>query len=207
MPSKDALQRLLDGLQTLIREHLALARLELKDDLRAMGRDLLVGAAGVPALAAGYLLLMIAIGYLLGLWLPDWAAFGIVALANLGAGGAVTFAGVRKVTKKRIALTKTGEELQADRSWLASLKEGTRAEGNGGFAEPMPARAGDGRLRAPSENLAWPAQPPLSGAAPAGQAGSTGGATGSLGARTVREERRQPEPGATTPPNGASSVH
>ncbi|MCA1827447.1 MAG: phage holin family protein [Myxococcales bacterium] len=64
MPSKDALQRLIDGLQTLIREHLALARAELKDDARTMGRDLLVGAAGVPALAAGYLLLMMAIGYL-----------------------------------------------------------------------------------------------------------------------------------------------
>jgi len=50
--SRDALQRLLDGLQTLIREHLALARFELKEDVRDMGRDLLVGASGVPALAA-----------------------------------------------------------------------------------------------------------------------------------------------------------
>ncbi len=67
IPSKDALQRLLDGLQTLIREHLALARVEAKEDLRAMGRDLLVSAAGIPALFAGYLLLMVAIGYLLAL--------------------------------------------------------------------------------------------------------------------------------------------
>ncbi len=56
MPAKDALQRLLDGLQTLMKEHLALARAELKDDVRTMGRDLLVAAAGVPALAVGYLM-------------------------------------------------------------------------------------------------------------------------------------------------------
>ena len=63
--SKDALQQLLDGLQSFIREHLALARVEMKEDLRGLGRDLAIGAAGMPALAAGYLLSMIAIGYLL----------------------------------------------------------------------------------------------------------------------------------------------
>src|SRR5689334_17356598 len=99
-PSKDALQRLIDGVQTLIREHLALARAEIKDDARAMGKDLLVGAAGVPALAAGYLLLMMAIGYLLALWVPTWVAFAIVAGANLGAGGAVSFAGIRKIMRQ-----------------------------------------------------------------------------------------------------------
>ena len=107
MPSKDALQRLIDGLQTLIREHLALARAEIKDDLRVMGRDLLVGASGVPALAAGYLLLMVAIGYLLGVWLPLWAAFGIVAVVNLGVGGAVSLAGLRKIMRQRVGMPRT----------------------------------------------------------------------------------------------------
>ena len=143
MSSKDALQRLLDGLQTLMREHVALARLELKDDVRSMGRDLLASAAGVPALAAGYLLSMIAIGYLLALWLPSWAAFGIVALANLGAGGAVTAAGMRKVMGSRVGMPGTGEELQADKAWLASLNEGTRAGGDGKLA--MPARSPRGQ--------------------------------------------------------------
>src|SRR5438105_6894219 len=92
MPSKDAFQRLIDGLQTLIREHLALARAELKEDVRSVGRDAVVGAAGVPALLAGYLLLMIALAYLLAIWLPLWAAFGIVAAVNLGAGGALSYA-------------------------------------------------------------------------------------------------------------------
>jgi hypothetical protein len=128
MPSKDALQRLLDGLQTFIREHLALARAEIKDDVRAVGRDLLIGASGVPALAAGYLLLMMALGFLLSVWLPQWAAFGIVALVNLGAGSAVSYAGMRKVMQNRVKMKSTGEELQRDKAWLSQLQEATRPE-------------------------------------------------------------------------------
>jgi uncharacterized membrane protein YqjE len=127
--SKDALQRLLDGLQTLIREHLALARVEIKDDLRSMARDGAVGAAGVPALGAGYLLMMIAIAYLLALWLPIWAAFGIVALINLGVGAAMSLAGLRKVMRQRPGLHRTSEELKKDKAWLAGLaRESTRPE-------------------------------------------------------------------------------
>ena len=121
VPSLDALQRLLGGLQTFIREHLALARAEIKDDARAMGRELLISAAGLPALVSGYLLLMIAAGYLLALWLPSWAAFGIVALLNLGAGGAVTWFGLRKVIQTRVGIPGTGEELQRDKAWLSNL--------------------------------------------------------------------------------------
>ena len=123
VPARDALHRLIDGLQTLMREHIALARAELKDDLRDTGRDLLVGAAGVPALAAGYLLLMVAFGFLLSVWLPQWAAFGIVAVLNLGAGSAISLTWGRRVLKKRIALRRTGEELRKDKEWLASLKK------------------------------------------------------------------------------------
>ena len=145
MPSKDAFQRLIDGLQTLVREHMALARVELKEDLRGMGRDVLTGAAGVPALAAGYLLFMIALGYLLAVWLPSWAGFGIVALANLGAGAALTANGVRKVRARRVDLKDSAEELQEDRRWIASLGDGPRAQGEG----QLPARPMEGARQPP----------------------------------------------------------
>ena len=196
MPSKDALQRLIDGLQTLIREHLALARAELKEDVRSVGRDAVVGAAGVPALLAGYLLLMMALGFLLSLWMPTWAGLGIIALLNLGAGGAVTYAGIRKVMRGRVDLRRTGEELQRDRQWLASLKEPPRAAGDGQMQPP-----------APSTNLVPPAQPPHRNAVPAGKAGSTAGATGSLGPRSPSPSRQPPEAGASSPPDGSTAVH
>ncbi|HET9754243.1 MAG TPA: phage holin family protein [Myxococcales bacterium] len=145
MPSKDAFQRLIDGLQTLVREHMALARVELKEDLRGMGRDVLAGAAGVPALAAGYLLLMIALGYLLAVWLPSWAAFGIVALANLGIGGLLSAGGVRKVRSRRVDLQRSAEELQQDRRWIATLGDGPRADTEG----QLPARPMEGARQPP----------------------------------------------------------
>ena len=113
MPPKDAMQRLLDGLQMFIREHLALARAEVKADLRTLGRSL----AGVPALAAGYLLSMFAIAGLLALVVPTWAAYAIMALVNLAAGAALTAAGVRRATGNRVG---TAEEIKRDRQWLAS---------------------------------------------------------------------------------------
>ena len=136
MPSRDALQRLLDGLQTFIREHLALARVEMKQDLRAMGKDLAVGAAGVPALGAGYLLLMVALALLLSRWLPGWAAFGIVAVVNLAAGGALTLSGTRRAMRDRVDLPRTVEEIRRDRRWLSSMKQGNRPAEN---ALPQPA--------------------------------------------------------------------
>src|ERR1700761_2748059 len=118
VPSKDALQRLIDGLQTLIREHLALARAEAKEDLRTMGRDLALGAAGVPALAVGYLLLMIAFGFLLSEWLANWAAFGIVALVNLGAGAVLTVVCRKQLMMRRSQFRKSaGQELRRDKDW------------------------------------------------------------------------------------------
>jgi len=123
IPPKNALKGLLDGLQMFIREHLALARAEIKADLRAVGRDLAYGAAGVPALVAGYLLLMFALGYLLSLWLQQWAAFGIVALVNLAAGGILTRSGLERIKRERIELPQTAKEIERDRAWLAALKE------------------------------------------------------------------------------------
>jgi len=145
MPSKDALQRLLDGLQMFIREHLALARSEMKADLRAMGRDLAVCAAGLPALVAGYLLLMIAAGYLLSVWLPQWAGFGIVAMLNLGAGASLTLAGMRRVKGERVELPGTAEELRRDREWLAALKQGSIAQPGAVAGSPRPVLSHSGQ--------------------------------------------------------------
>jgi len=124
--SRDALQQLLDAIQTFIREHLALARVEMKEDLRSMGRDLAAGAVGVPALAVGYLLLMVALSWLLAIWLPNWAAFGIVALLNLAPGGIVTYRGTRRVLRDRVDLPHTASELQRDREWLAAMQQRPR---------------------------------------------------------------------------------
>jgi uncharacterized membrane protein YqjE len=145
LPSKDAFQRLIDGLQTLVREHMALAREELKEDVRGLGREVLASAAGVPALAAGYLLMMMAVGYLLTIWLPAWAAFGIVGAVNLGVGAAITATGIRKAMSRRVDLPRTAEELRQDKQWIAAMKDAPRAPVDG----QLPARPLEGARQPP----------------------------------------------------------
>lgn len=149
-PTRDALQRLLDALQTFIREHLALARVELKEDLRAMGRDLAASAIGVPPLAAGYLLLMFAIGWLLAIWLPNWAAFGIVALVNLAVGGMLAWKGTRRVVRDRPTMPHTAEELRRDREWASSLGNGTRPAAPPATTAPVTALTQPGADQGPA---------------------------------------------------------
>jgi len=133
---RDALARLIDGVQTLLREHLALAKTELKEDLRRTGRSLLLSAAGLPPLLAGYLLLMVGIALLIAQALPAWAAFGIVAIANLIGGGAVSAAFAAKARQEKVALPRTGEELRRDREWISAMGNG-HAVPSAPAGEPM----------------------------------------------------------------------
>src|SRR5437660_1276503 len=90
----------------------ALILREAGEDLRRTGRSLLLSAAGIPPLFVGYLLLMVAIALLIALALPGWAAFGIVAIANLAGGGIATAAFAARARREKLALPRTGEELR-----------------------------------------------------------------------------------------------
>jgi len=177
---RDALGRLLDGVQTLFREHLALAKTELKDDLRRAGRDLLVSAAGLPPLLVGYVLLMVALALLLALALPGWLAFAVVGLVNVIAGGTMTLGFMRKAKQDKIALPRTEEELRRDREWLGSVRESALRPGAQAPAVP----AGADRARDPS--------------LPSGKAG----ATADLGPRSASRSPGQPVAGTTSTPDG-----
>ncbi|HKB76196.1 MAG TPA: phage holin family protein [Myxococcales bacterium] len=179
---RDALARLLDGVQTLFREHLALAKTELRDDLRRAGRDVLLSAAGLPPLLVGYLLMMVALALLLAQAIPGWLAFALVALVNLIAGGGLTVAFMSKARHEKIGLPRTGEELRRDKEWIAALGErGPRPPS----PQPAAARSPDG-VRPGGASL------------PSGKEG----ATADLGPRSASRSPGQPVAGATSTPDG-----
>jgi uncharacterized membrane protein YqjE len=197
VPPRDALARLIDGVQTLFREHLALAKAELKDDVRRAGRSVLLSAAGLPPLFVGYVLLMVAIALLLQLVLVAWAAFGIVALLNLIVGAALTAAFGAKVRAEKLALVRTQQELRRDKEWLSSMRganggvgamEGPRTRATTRESTEMATaateRGSTSRTRSPQ--------------LPSGKAG----ATADLQARTPSPTPGQPVAGATSTPNG-----
>jgi uncharacterized membrane protein YqjE len=119
----DALARLIDGVQLLVREHLQLARVEVKHDLRALARNLAPALLGAPVLLSGWLLLMMAVAFALPL--PAWAACGIVALANLALGAALVRAGLQRLVESPPVLPRTAEELKKDTALVAQIAQGS----------------------------------------------------------------------------------
>ncbi|HWE25190.1 MAG TPA: phage holin family protein [Myxococcales bacterium] len=193
-PPRDALGRLLDGVQTLFREHLALARIELKNDIRRTGRSVLLSAAGLPPLLVGYVLLMVAVALLLELVLVNWAAFGIVAVANLLGGAALTVAFTAKVRAEKLALVKTAEELRRDREWLSSIRHGN---GQVGTAPRLGAPAPRTEPGEAGEPLTGPRARQRTQAMPPGKAGNA-----DLAPRSPSPIPGQPVAGATSTPDG-----
>lgn len=120
-PVRDAVGRVLDAVQLLAQEHLELARVEIKRDVRAMGRDLAVVALGLPVLLTGWILGMVAVA--VALPLPRWASFGAVALVNLAGGAALTAAGARRARGEEQILKGTREELFRDKAAVGSVAD------------------------------------------------------------------------------------
>lgn len=119
----DALQGLSQGFSSLVKGHLALARVELTEDLKRIAKETSMQLAGIPLLLAGYLLLFISLGALLGLVMPVWVAFLICSLVNIGAGAALVAWGIQQVKKKKIQLTATKTELRRDRQWFSQWNQ------------------------------------------------------------------------------------
>ena len=84
MSDKQSLGTMISGvtqdLSTLVRGEIELAKTELKETARtaSKGGGLLAGAAVLAG--TGGLFLLLTLAWVLDLWLPTWAAFGIVTL-------------------------------------------------------------------------------------------------------------------------------
>lgn len=122
-----SLRNISDALSTLVRGHLELARVELIDDLRALGRDSAIATAGLPLLLTGYLMLWVAISLLLTAYIPVWAAFGSAAVFNLAVGGYLVLTATRRARANAPGLPESALELRRNRAWLQSLKEEVRS--------------------------------------------------------------------------------
>lgn len=121
----EAVAGLSQGMNALVRGHLALARVELSRDLKALGKDAGLALGGAPMLLVGYLLLWIGLGYLLALALPVWAAFLVCAGVNFAIGLALVFWGRQRLRHEKLALPATSTEVKRDRQWLGELREPT----------------------------------------------------------------------------------
>ena len=119
----ESLRRLGDALVGLVREHLRLARSELREDLRKAGRDLAMAAAGLPALLVGYLLLMAALSVWIGNHLGMAWGLAIVGGANFIGGAAMAgLAGLKLAKSDKPDLDRIAATLREDGRWLKELR-------------------------------------------------------------------------------------
>lgn len=126
-----ALENLADGVSTLVREHLELARVELREDASQAAQNLgLLVLCGVIAVV-GYLMLNVA-GVALGAVL-----FGDVGLASAAFALALfNFVGSLALLKRVsdssqggfISLRQTTKELSRDRAWLRQIRDDSKHE-------------------------------------------------------------------------------
>lgn len=118
-----AVASLSQGMSSLVRGHLALARVEMARDLKALGKNAAMEFGGTPMLLVGYLLFWVGIGYLIALGLPTWLSFLICSAANFIAGAVLILLGRARMKKEKPRLPATSFEVKRDREWLTTLKE------------------------------------------------------------------------------------
>ncbi|SEM00232.1 Putative Holin-X, holin superfamily III [Stigmatella aurantiaca] len=79
--------RMADGFSRLVSQHLTLARMEMAEDAKAMGKDVARIAAFVPFILVGYLFVCGALAAVLARWLGVAGALVTVGVLNLIGGG------------------------------------------------------------------------------------------------------------------------
>ena len=110
---------LLQDLQDVVRAEIQLAKTELKEEATAAGRGLAAIAAGAVVGLVGFLVLMLAVAYLLAVWLPLWVAAGIVGLALLVVAAILALSGKRALSAANLKPEQTLESLKEDAAWAS----------------------------------------------------------------------------------------
>jgi hypothetical protein len=110
-----------DGFSKLVTQHLALARLELMDDARAMGTDVARIAAFVPFVLVGYAFLCAALSAFLARWIGWDGSLAVVGALNLVVGGVGIAQAAMRIKARRL-MDDTTEELSRSVEVLAQTQ-------------------------------------------------------------------------------------
>jgi hypothetical protein len=129
---KPAFERLTDGLSTLVKQHMELARYEVTKDVKTTGTRVGIIAACAVVALLGYVMLL-ATGVMLAWWLGGllaaWITAGALAVVHLAlAGGLAAYFGKKLRDDKPVDLAQTNDELNEDKRWLREIGESSRKE-------------------------------------------------------------------------------
>jgi hypothetical protein len=104
-------------LSDLMRKEVMLAQAELSEKAKRAAQGAGMAAAGGFVAYAGVILLLIAIGLLLGRWMDLWLAMGIVAILTLVIGLILLQVGVNRLKKTQFKPEQTIDSLKENVEW------------------------------------------------------------------------------------------
>lgn len=117
----DLFRQLAQDSATLVRQEMALAKAELRSNVKSVARDaVMVGVGGVLALLGGLVLLaflVVAVGDALDNY---WLSALIVGGVFLIVGGLLAMTNLNRLKHEEVAPTRTLETLKEDKQWLQS---------------------------------------------------------------------------------------
>lgn len=108
---------LLKDLQRMVRGEIALARAEVRDDVSQAGRGVASMAIAAIVGLTGFLLLMLAVAYVLNLWMRMWIAMGIVAVVLLAVAGMLAMNAKAKLSATNLKPEQTIESMKENEEW------------------------------------------------------------------------------------------
>ncbi len=111
--------KITDGFSKLVTHHIALAKMELEEDARAVGGELGRMAVYVPFVMVGYAFLCVAVSMVLGRWITYAGGFAVVGAANL-IGGALGLRAAVLRLKARNVMAGTLQEFNRSASVLST---------------------------------------------------------------------------------------
>src|SRR5690606_29366641 len=114
----DIVQNIANNLQDIVRAELRLAKTEMMDRARRMGRAAGMLAAGVALLALAGLLLVTMVVGALALAMPVWAAALIVAVVLGAIGGGLAVVGRIRLKETNLRPDQTIDNVKGDVEWL-----------------------------------------------------------------------------------------
>jgi uncharacterized membrane protein YqjE len=120
-PLGELVKQLAQDSATLVRQEMALAKAELRQNLTSMAKDAAMIAVGAVIAGVGGLVLVAFLVILLGSVLGNyWLSALIVGGLFVLVGGVLIMTNLKKLKKEEVAPTRTIETLKEDKQWLQS---------------------------------------------------------------------------------------
>lgn len=105
-------------MQRLVKDELALFKVEMSGKLSRVGKDIAFLAAGGAVLYAGFLTLIAAVVFLVGMAIPMWVSALIVGAIVAGAGYYLVQKGLSELKRTDFTPRETISTLKEDKEWL-----------------------------------------------------------------------------------------